>query len=129
MMLLKRTRSRFGHNVRRPTQFVCPSSDTICPNSDKIYCYFLLINEKRDSFLPSGSWIALFWLPAETLSLKRLRVWGFPPNRSENQICHRDGWMFYYTSPHFFSVKTSVVCYCCCASLIFLDANEQDHGT
>jgi len=32
----------------------------------------LLINEKRDSFLPSGSWIALFWLPAETLSLKRL---------------------------------------------------------
>ena len=31
------TRSRFGHNVRRPTQFVCPNSDTICPNSDKIY--------------------------------------------------------------------------------------------
>jgi len=27
----------------------------------------LLIDEKRDSFLPSGSWIALFWLPAETL--------------------------------------------------------------
>ena len=26
------------------------------------------------SFLPSGSWIALFWLPAETLSLKRLLV-------------------------------------------------------
>ena len=37
-------RSRFGHNVRRPTQFVCPNSDTICPNrnligpnKDKIY--------------------------------------------------------------------------------------------
>ena len=30
-------RSRFGHNVRRPTQFVCPNSDKICPNSDKIY--------------------------------------------------------------------------------------------
>jgi hypothetical protein len=28
----------------------------------------MLINEKRDSFLPSGSWIVLFWLPAETLS-------------------------------------------------------------
>ena len=28
--------------------------------------------EKRDSFLPSGSWIVLFWLPAETLSVKRL---------------------------------------------------------
>ena len=33
----------------------------------------MLCNEKRDSFLPSGSWIVLFWLPAETLSLKRLR--------------------------------------------------------
>jgi len=32
----------------------------------------LLIDEKRDSFLSSGSWIVLFWLPAETLSLKRL---------------------------------------------------------
>ena len=32
----------------------------------------MLIDEKRDSFLPSGSWIVLFWLPAETLSLKRL---------------------------------------------------------
>ena len=27
----------FGHNVRRPTQFVCPNSDSVCPNSDKIY--------------------------------------------------------------------------------------------
>ena len=34
---------------------------------------FFAYDEKRDSFLPSGSWIALFWLPAETLSLKRLR--------------------------------------------------------
>jgi hypothetical protein len=34
----------------------------------------LLIDEKRDSFLPAGSWIVLFWLPAETLSLKRLHV-------------------------------------------------------
>ena len=32
------------------------------------FYYFLLIDEKRDSFLPSGSWIVLFWLPAETLS-------------------------------------------------------------
>ena len=64
-----------------PGQFVCPNSDTICPNSDKKYLtiltldffyYFLLVDEKRDSFLPSGSWIVLFWLPAETLSLKRL---------------------------------------------------------
>jgi len=31
------SRSRFGHNVRRPTQFVCPNSDSVCPNSDKIY--------------------------------------------------------------------------------------------
>ena len=30
---------------------------------------FFAYYEKRDSFLPSGSWIALFWLPAETLSL------------------------------------------------------------
>ena len=72
------SRSRFGHNVRRPTQFVCPNSDTICPNSDKIYLtivtfiFLLLFNEKRDSSFPSGLWIVLFWLPAETLSLKRL---------------------------------------------------------
>ena len=73
--------SRFRHNVRRPTQFVCPNSDTFCPNKDKIYLtvmtfrflsLFFAYNENRDSFLPSGSWIALFWLPAETLSLKRL---------------------------------------------------------
>ena len=77
------TRSRFGHTVRRPGQFVCPNSDTIRPNNDKKYLtvvmfrfllLLLLIDEKRDSFLPSGSWIILFWLPAETLSLKRLRV-------------------------------------------------------
>jgi len=76
------SRSRFGHNVRRPTQFVCPNSDSVCPNSDKIYLtvvtfrfllLFFAFYEKRDSFLPSGSWIVLFWLPAETLSLKRLR--------------------------------------------------------
>ena len=72
----------FGHSVRRPGQFVCPNSDSVCPNSDKKYLTvltfrFLLLffahYEKRDSFLPSGSWIVLFWLPAETLSLKRLR--------------------------------------------------------
>ena len=34
---VKVPRSRFGHNVRRPTQFVCPNSDSVCPNSDKIY--------------------------------------------------------------------------------------------
>jgi len=79
--------SCFGHNVRRPTQFVCPNSDSVCPNSDKIYLtvvtfdffyYFLLFDEKRDSFLPSGSWIVLYWLPAETLSLKRLTTPGSP---------------------------------------------------
>jgi len=71
--------SRFGHNVRRPEQFVCPNSDTICPNSDKI-CLMIVMskflftfNTKRDSSLPSGSWIVLFWLPAKTLSLKRLQ--------------------------------------------------------
>ena len=73
------TYGRFGHSVRRPGQFVCPVSDTICPNSDKIYLtivtfiFLLLFNEKRDSSLPSGLWIVLFWLPAETLSLNRLR--------------------------------------------------------
>ena len=73
--------SRFRHTVRRPGQIVCPNSDSVCPNSDKIYLMvvtfrFLLLffayYDKRDSFLPSGSCIALFWLPAETLSLKRL---------------------------------------------------------
>jgi len=55
-----------------------PNSDTIFPNSDKIYLtivtfiFLLLFNEKRDSSFPSGLWIVLFWLPAETLSLKRL---------------------------------------------------------
>jgi len=50
----------------------------ICPNSDKIYLtivtflFLLLFNDKCDSSFPSGSWIVLFWLPAETLSLKRL---------------------------------------------------------
>jgi hypothetical protein len=29
--------SRFRHNVRRPGQFVCPNSDSVRPNSDKIY--------------------------------------------------------------------------------------------
>ena len=73
-------RSRFRHTVRRPTQFVCPNKDTICPNSDKIYLtivtflFLLRFNEKRDSSFPSGLWIVLFWLPAETLSLKRLLV-------------------------------------------------------
>jgi len=33
---VEQPRSRFGHNVRRPTQFVCPNSDTICPNSDSV---------------------------------------------------------------------------------------------
>ena len=32
----------------------------------------MLFDEKRDSSFPSGLWIVLFWLPAETLSLKRL---------------------------------------------------------
>ena len=77
--LLLESRSRFRHTVRRPGQIVCPNSDSVCPNSDKIYLTvvtfrFLLLffayYEKRDSFLPSGSWIVLFWLPAETLSLK-----------------------------------------------------------
>jgi hypothetical protein len=39
--------------------------------------FFLLFNAKRDSSLLSSSWntwIVLFWLPAETLSLKRLLV-------------------------------------------------------
>ena len=31
----RHSRSRFGHSVRRPTQFVCPNSDNVCPNSDK----------------------------------------------------------------------------------------------
>jgi hypothetical protein len=31
------------------------------------------------SSLPSGSWIVLFWLPAETLSLRRLLV-SYPPS-------------------------------------------------
>ena len=31
------SRSRFGHSVRRPTQFVCPNRDSVCPNRDKIY--------------------------------------------------------------------------------------------
>ena len=66
--------SRLRHNVRRPGQIVFPDSDSVCPNGDKIYLtivtfrFLLLINEKRDSFLPSGSWIVFFWLPAETLS-------------------------------------------------------------
>ena len=67
--------SRFGHNVRRPEQFVCPNSDKICPNSDKIYLSIVtskFLFSFRDSSLPSGSWIVLFWLPAKTLSLKRL---------------------------------------------------------
>jgi len=47
----------------------------VCPNSDKIYLtvvtfrfllLFFAFVEKRDSFLPSGSWIVLFWLPAES---------------------------------------------------------------
>ena len=43
------------------------------------FYYFLLIDVKRDSFLPSGLWIVLFWLPAETLSLKRLPVTAHAP--------------------------------------------------
>jgi hypothetical protein len=39
----------------------------------------------RDSFLPSGLWIVLFWLPAETLSLKRPLVKG----REEDKIMVR----------------------------------------
>ena len=34
---MKQPKSCFGHNVRRPTQFVCPNRNTIGPNSDKIY--------------------------------------------------------------------------------------------
>ena len=37
------------------------------------FLFLLLFNEKRDSSFPSGLWIVLFWLPAETLSLKRLQ--------------------------------------------------------
>jgi len=105
------SRSRFGHNVRRPTQFDSPNSDTICPNGnligpnkDKIYLtlvtfiFLLLFNEKRDSSFPSGLWIALFWLPAETLSLKRLPVMketGFC------QVIFRTSRRKAPTSPHF----------------------------
>jgi hypothetical protein len=75
IILLGDTGSRFRHNEKRPRHFGCPNSDSVCPNSDKIYysslCFFLLFNANRDSSLPSGSWIALialFWLPAVTLS-------------------------------------------------------------
>ena len=40
--------------------------------TSKFLLLFFAYNEKRDSFLPSSSRIVLFWLPAETLSLKRL---------------------------------------------------------
>ena len=90
--------SRFGHSVRRPGQIVCPNSDSVCPNSDKIYLtvltfrfllLFLAYYEKRDSFLPSGSWIVHFWLPAETLSLKRLLGGVFP---REHDFFMRELW-------------------------------------
>jgi len=48
-------------------------SDQIYLTIVTFYIFLLLLNEKRDLFLPSGLWIVLFWLPAETLSLKRLR--------------------------------------------------------
>ena len=55
-------RSRLRHTSEGPDRIVCPNSDSVCPNSDKIYLTVvtfrflsLFINEKRDSFLPSGS--------------------------------------------------------------------------
>jgi hypothetical protein len=47
----------------RPTQIVCPNSDSVCPNSDKIYLtrvtfkFLFRFHARRDSSLPSGSWI------------------------------------------------------------------------
>jgi hypothetical protein len=54
--------SRFQHNVR-PGQIVCPNSDSVCPNSEKIYLmrvtfkFLFSFHARRDSSLPSGSWI------------------------------------------------------------------------
>jgi hypothetical protein len=54
------TGSRFGHNVR-PGQIVCPNSDSVCPDSDKIYLtivsfkFLFSFHGRRDSSLPSGS--------------------------------------------------------------------------
>jgi len=77
------TRSRFGHSVRRPGQFVCPTNrNTIRPNNDKKYLKVVMF---RFLLLFFAYWWearlispfrfvdCLFWLPAETLSLKRLR--------------------------------------------------------
>ena len=35
--------SRFGHSVRRPGQFVCPNSDSVCPNSPNSYKKYLTV--------------------------------------------------------------------------------------
>jgi hypothetical protein len=54
--------SRFQHN-ERPRQIDCPNSDSVCPNSDKIYLtrvtfkFLFSFHARHDSSLPSGSWI------------------------------------------------------------------------
>jgi hypothetical protein len=54
--------SRFQHN-ERPKKIVCPNSDSVCPSSEKIYLtrvtskFLFSFHARRDSSLPSGSWI------------------------------------------------------------------------
>jgi hypothetical protein len=46
-----RPRSRFQHNEKRPRQSGCPNSDTICPNSDKIYITIVTCSSSLSFFL------------------------------------------------------------------------------
>ena len=114
--------------VRRPEQIVCPNKDSVCPNSDKIYLtevtfrfllLFLLITRSATSFLFSGSWIALFWLPAEMLSLKRLlectsivRAW------RQKQV-----FKTYFFQKHI-NLPFFVMCYSYVDSLFFVDQDD-----
>ena len=69
--------SRFGHNVRRPTQFVCPNNDTICPSNDKIY--LTIVTSKF--LLLFFAYILMRSATHFSLPVRGLPSFGFPPRR------------------------------------------------
>jgi hypothetical protein len=74
-----RPRRRFQHNEKRPRQSGCPNSDTICPNSDKIYLTIVTCSSSLSFFLVFMRSATHLSLPVRWLPW--LPCFGFPPSR------------------------------------------------
>ena len=73
------SRSRFQHNEKRPRHFGCPNSDSVCPNSDKIYLTILTCSSSLGFFSFLIRIATHLSLPI--LCIRGLPSFGFPPWR------------------------------------------------